>query len=125
MSDTEDNEDLVDKVKEVFESAFSSIGLQDYPREALKPGTFVRANRIDRLGFVVDAFYGELDKNNTKIIVYTVFLFPERSVYAKKSNPNSLGQVSNEYEYEVTAYLMLKPINVKKVLSDFGGGIYL
>ena len=120
MSDTEDNENFVEKIKEVFESAFSSAGLDEYPPEALKAGTFVRSNRLDRLGFIVDAFYGELDKNNTKIIVYTIFLFPERTMFANKNNHNSLGQVTNEYEYEITAYLMLKPLDVKKVLNDFG-----
>tara|TARA_R100000664_G_C2714345_1_gene110024 strand:+ start:151 stop:528 length:378 start_codon:yes stop_codon:yes gene_type:complete len=125
MSNSENDENFVEKIKEVFESAFSSIGLEDYPKEALKPGTFVRSNRLDRLGFIVDAFYGELDKNNTKIIVYTIFMFPERNIFGSKSKGAGLGQVSNEYEYEITAYLMLKPVNIKEVLNDFGGGIYL
>ena len=37
--------------------------LDDYPKEAVALGTFVRANRFNRLGVVTDAFYGEQDKN--------------------------------------------------------------
>ena len=124
MSENEEDNSLVEKVKEVFESAFSSIGLADYPKEALKPGTLVRSERLDRLGFIIDAFYGELDKNGTKIIIYTIFLFPERNAFAPATN-NSLGQITNEYEYEVIAYLMMKPIDIKEALNDFGGGLYL
>ena len=65
----EKDEDLVNKLKEAFDSVFENSPLGSYPKEAVKIGTLVRSHRLDRLGIVTDAFYGELDEDNQKIII--------------------------------------------------------
>ena len=117
-----DEDDLIDRLKSAFDSiAEKSMG--EYPPEAMKPGTYVRANRLDSLGVILDAFYGDIDLDNKKIVVYTVFLLPNRSqsIHQKKNDY----YVSNEYEYEITAYLMMNPVDIKSITKNLGGGLFL
>jgi hypothetical protein len=85
--------------------------IEELPKEAMKLGTFCRTKRFDRLGVIVDAFYGEKDKNGTKMVIYTVLSFPDdnKAIYSDEESPYFL---SNEYEYEVIGYFMLKPIDI-------------
>ncbi len=97
---------------------------EDYPEEAVEIGTFVRVNRLNMLGIVTDAFYGDTDIDNTQIIVYTVFLLPQKKFSHIYKEEDKFYMI-NEYEYDVTAYLMMKPVDVDKVLSKFERGTWL
>ena len=113
---------VLERIANAFETISSSED-ENYPKEAVPPGTIIRANRLDTLGVVTDAFYGELDKDNQKIIIYTVLLFP------KKNHLNQMREeryyISNEYEYEVTAYLMINPINISELRKNLGGLVFI
>jgi len=122
MSDRNDD-DLVQKLKEAFDSIGSNIPLGKYPEEAVKVGTFARAQRLDRLGIVTDAFYGDIDKDNNKIIIYTILLFPKLDRITRQPNHDEQYYLTNEYEYEVTAYLMIKPVDVRKLTKILSGGL--
>lgn len=110
-------DDLLSQIKDAFDSVLSSGPLGDYPKEALPLGTWVRSDELDRLGVITDAFYGEIDKNNQKIIIYTVLFLPKTGSMASSYSKNSQYYLSNEYEYDITAFLMIKPVDLKK----FGG----
>ena len=84
----------------------------DYPAEALPEGTFVRVNRLNMLGIITDAFYGEVDKDGKKIIIYTLLLFPKKFY------------MINEYEYDITGFLMMNPVDINKVLPQIEGGLW-
>ena len=122
------NTDVIEKLKEVFESVLGKESLEsDYPKEAMPLGTFVRIDRHERLGLITDSFYGELDADGKKIILYTVLWLPKKQKYEnyrEKSSTNK-GQyyLSNEYEYDVTGYLMLKPVDLSKLALQLGGYI--
>jgi hypothetical protein len=116
--------DLIEKLK----AAFDTLGpIKDtaYPKEAMPLGTYVRATRHDKLGVITDAFYGELDLDNNKIIVYTILLFPDSNPYFKTSSSSEQYYVSNEYEYEVIGYLMMPPANLAALTANLGGGLFL
>ena len=115
-----DGDDLVDRLKSVFDSVLDKSS--DYPPEAMKPGTYVRANRLKCLGVILDSFYGDIDADNKKIIVYTVFLFPDRLKNRHQKKNDYF--VSNEYEYEVTGFLMLKRMDVSNIIIRLNGGMY-
>ena len=121
----EKDEDLVNKLKDAFDSVFESSPLGSYPKEAVKIGTLVRSHRLDRLGIVTDAFYGELDEDNQKIIIYTVLIFPKQNKLSTSSLKNEQYYVTNEYEYEITAYLMMNPVDIKSITKNLGGGLFL
>jgi hypothetical protein len=123
-----DNSDnVLDKIKQIFESAIPKDLPGEYPKEAMPLGTIARSLRMDRLGIITDAFYGDLDKDNQKIIVYTLLLLPppSNSFASKYKNQSEKYYLSNEYEYEVIGYLMLKPVNVEKLFSIVGEGMFL
>tara|TARA_B100000131_G_scaffold294350_1_gene310390 strand:- start:345 stop:719 length:375 start_codon:yes stop_codon:yes gene_type:complete len=110
MSSADD--DLINKLKKVFESVVPSGGKEEYPVEALPTGTYVKVHRFNQLGVITDAFYGDLDANNTKIIVYTILVLPGRkSQSLDPSLKKGRYYLTNEYEYEITGYLMLKPMD--------------
>ncbi len=70
MDNIKDEEDLLQKLKDIFEEAFKAQGPADsYPTEALPRGTYVRSTRLDKLGIITDAFYGDIQKEGTKMIV--------------------------------------------------------
>jgi len=118
-------EDILNKLKDAFDSVLPSAGDTGYPKEALPIGTLVRSIRLDKLGTIVDAFYGELDEDNQKIIIYTILLFPKTNILAKKSKTSEQFYLTNEYEYEIIGYLMMKPIDIKKLSKIMGGGLLL
>ena len=120
----ENEEDIFNKVRDAFESVVKDGRLADYPKEALKLGTFVRANRFDKLGIITDAFYGDQDKDGKKIVIYTVLLLPKNDFISKQKNQSEQYYLSNEYEYEVTAYLMISPVDMKKLSGILKGGMY-
>jgi len=122
MSDSEETKEILERIADAFESFGSNLD-EKYPKEAVRPGTIVRANRVDSLGVVTDAFYGELDEDNQKIIIYTILLFPKRNYLNQRRDEQYY--ISNEYEYEVTAYLMIKPINISELRKNLGGGIFI
>ncbi len=99
--------------------------MEDYPTQAMKPGTFIRANRLDRLGIVTDAFYGERDADNQPIIVYTILLLPKNNHLSSSSREEEGYFLTNEFEYEVTGYLMLKPVNMKELNMKLKGGLFI
>ena len=71
MSKEKDDE-LIKKIKDAFDMVLPDSDMSDYPKEAMPIGSYVRSERLNRLGFITDAFYGELDKDNKKIIIYTI-----------------------------------------------------
>ena len=122
MSGTNKTEELLEKIADAFNTIVPGADILSYPKEAVKPGTIIRANRLDSLGVVIDAFYGELDKDNQKVIIYNVLLFPQKNPITQKTEDQYY--LSNEYEYEITAYLMLKPVDLKKFKQILGGSLF-
>tara|TARA_A100001515_G_scaffold91334_1_gene72810 strand:+ start:122 stop:496 length:375 start_codon:yes stop_codon:yes gene_type:complete len=117
--------ELSQKLKEAFDSVFGQDGLPNYPKEAMPLGTIVRSHRIDTLGAITDAFYGEMDADGQKIIIYTILLFPKSNAFSGDLKKKDQYYVTNEYEYEVTGYLMMPPINLTKLASNLGGGLFI
>tara|TARA_R110002126_G_scaffold249483_1_gene392369 strand:- start:770 stop:1165 length:396 start_codon:yes stop_codon:yes gene_type:complete len=102
-----------------------------YPKEAMRPGTYVRVHRLSlaghagRLGLIDDAFYGELDADGKKIIVYTIVLLPVNTK-DRYNTPEAMNYaLTNEYEYEVTGYLMIKPVDMEKLSNNLSRGLIL
>jgi hypothetical protein len=122
--DRKRDEEIIQRLKDVFEAAFPPVSEGDYPEEALPLGTYVRSIRHKRLGIITDAFYGELDKDNQKIIIYTILLFPKTDLLTKDS-PDEKLYITNEYEYEIIAYLMISPANLPKLTKHLGGELFL
>ena len=118
------DDDLSSKIKDAFDSVLAGGPLGDYPKEALPLGTWVRSNDLDRLGIITDAFYGELDKDNKKIIIYTILIVPKTNHMSKLLKQDEQWYLTNEYEYEVTGYLMMNPIDVSKIMIRLEGGVY-
>lgn len=118
------NEEILDKLKGILDDAMSKDVFidKDIPEEALPLGTVSRAVVHDRLGVIVDAFYGDLDKDNKKIIIYTLLLFPEASTFISKNSKLSTDQyyLTNEYEYNVISYLMIPPVDLDKFAHIIG-----
>ncbi len=119
------NDDLVDKIREMFESVLPPSSEAEYPKEAMALGTIVRSTRLNKLGFITDAFYSDVDEDNQKIIVYTLFLIPGIDPLTNTYKANDQYYISNEYEYEVIGYLMMNPINIKNIKKMINGGLYL
>ena len=94
----------------------------DYPKEGLFIGTLVRSIKKDRLGIIADAFYGDLDKDNKKIIIYTILLIPDRRDFSYSSDlENERLFMVNEYEYDIYAYLMIPPLDFQAINASLGG----
>ena len=120
----EADEELVQKLKDTFDIVLSESKVSGYPKEAMSIGSYVRSHRLNRLGFITDAFYGDLDKDNKKIIIYTILVIPKTEHMAMMLKQDEQFYLTNEYEYEVTGYLMMKPIDVSKIMIRLEGGIY-
>ena len=120
----DDDKDIVERLKEAFSTISPEAMLGEYPREAMKPGTFVRSHRLNRLGVITDAFYGELDEDNQKIIIYTILILPKSEKTFSPSKESEQYYMTNEYEYEVTGYLMLKPVDIKDLSRKLNGGLF-
>jgi len=82
----------------------------------------VRSIKKDRLGIVADAYYGDLDKDKKKIIVYTILLIPDRHSfsYQQEVAQDRLFMI-NEYEYDIYAYLMIPPLDFNTINDSLGG----
>tara|TARA_B110000211_G_C13802154_1_gene431036 strand:+ start:104 stop:466 length:363 start_codon:yes stop_codon:yes gene_type:complete len=118
-------EDKKQQSKDVLDIDLPIVGASIYPSEALSLGTYVRSLAHDRLGIVVDAFYGEEDVVGTPIIIYTVLLSPDAvhfSIYPSDESPYLL---SNEYEYDIIAYLMIGPAKVPPLKQSMTGELFL
>ena len=118
------SEDLIEKLKDVFDSVLPQTSVMNYPKEAMKIGTYVRSSRLNKLAIITDAFYGELDEDNNKIIIYTLLVLPEKSKLGKNYDNPGKYYLVNEYEYDVIGYLMIKPINVKEIARMVNGGLF-
>jgi len=116
-----DDTDLVERLKEAFDSLIPPDSFPEYPQEALEMGTIVRSITHNRLAVITDAFYGDVDETGKKIIIYTLFLFPKRTPLDNTSLEKDKYYLVNEYEYNIIAYLMMKPINMSKLKSFLGG----
>ena len=114
--------DLIDQLKTALEDVMPEFGSEDLPAEALPLGTYVRPTRYNTLGIIVDAFYGDVDKDGQKIIMYTVLYTKNPDPYKINSQATQMF-VSNEYEYEIIAYLMIPPCNIKNLTSQMTRGI--
>ena len=103
-----------DNTENVEKHVVNGYAIEELPKEAMSLGTLCRTKRFDRLGVIVDAFYGEKDKNGNNIIFYTILSFPEssNSLPRKDEEPYFL---SNEYEYDIIAYLMLPPLDLERL----------
>ncbi len=115
-----DTKDILDTLRHMAESISSGPG-EEYPEEALPLGTWVRSDRLDRLGFVTDAFYAGQDLDGQRIIIYSLLLLPKIGGYISHLSNNDQYYLTNEYEYEVTAYLMMNPINIAKLMMELTG----
>jgi len=119
----EENKEFIQKLRENLNPSDPQIEMGEvYPKEAMKPGTYVRVNRLSRLGLIDDAFYGGLDEDENRIIIYTIVLLPVNA----KDRYNTLEEMSyaltNEYEYEVTGFLMIRPVDMEKLNNSLNGG---
>jgi len=123
MSDEEDN-NLIEKLKSALDSLVPSSPDTFYPPGALPMGTFVRSNRLDRLGIVTDAFYDNYDNGNQRVIAYSILLLPKRGLSHELSNQSLSYYIVNEYEYDITAYLMIKPADMSKLNSLMDGNLF-
>jgi hypothetical protein len=119
--DKTDNDDLVERLKEVFSSLVPAGSFPEYPKEALEMGTLIRSTTYNRLGVVADAFYGDVDEVGTKIIIYTLFLLPKRKLISTISSDKDKYFLTNEYEYNVVAYIMMNPVPMSNLKSLLGG----
>tara|TARA_E500000331_G_C16695128_1_gene471422 strand:+ start:125 stop:463 length:339 start_codon:yes stop_codon:yes gene_type:complete len=102
-----------------------STDMDDYPVEALPMGTYVRSISHNRLGIIVDAFYGENDEVGTKIIIYTVLLSPDTDSYNRFIDNTEPYYLSNEYEYDIIAYLMIGPAEIPHLKRSINGELYI
>ena len=117
-----DNEDdFLDKIKDIFDSALAPASPGSYPKEAMPLGTYVRSIKLDRLGIITDAFYGDVDKDGVKIIVYTLLVLPSQHELRSRNLDSYKYYLINEYEYDVIGYLMKKPIDVKSLTQPVIG----
>jgi hypothetical protein len=105
--------------KKSISSIVSDLESKDYPKGAVPVGTYARSIRLKRLGIIIDAFYGEEDLDGNKIIIYTVFLFPPYNRQPLSTSSQDEYYISNEYEYEIIAYLMMNPVDISKVSISY------
>ena len=125
MNKENDNNELLARLKEVFESLLPNDGYGKYPEEAMKMGTLVRSIKHDRLGVIIDAFYGDVDTTGKKIIIYTLLLTPQTKMTGKSALMKEQYYLTNEYEYDIIGYLMIKRVDVSNLQDILGGGLVL
>ena len=122
--DRKEDDDLIERLKEVFNNVMPPPPSGEYPKEGLPLGTYVRPVRYNQLGVITDAFYGELDADNQKIIIYTILLFPSADPLSRISTKTGKYVLTNEYEYEIIAYLMVGPADLARLTANLGGGLF-
>lgn len=115
-----DTKDILDTLRQMSETISSGPDSQ-YPAEALPLGSWVRSDRLKRLGFVTDAFYAGQDLDGQRIIIYSLLLLPKIGGYVSHPSNDDQYYLTNEYEYEITAYLMMNPINIAKLMMELTG----
>ena len=120
---------IVNKIRKIFEDDSDSeeVNTEEYPKEALPLGTYVRAKKHTRLGIISDAFYSGQDLDNKKIIVYTILFLPEPFIAPSAPDFGNRSQfyVANEYEYDVTGYLMIQPVDISDLaIVNMSGDFY-
>ena len=122
------DKEIVNKIRKIFEDEIQSENDEnlEYPKEALPLGTFVRSAGHERLGIISDAFYKGVDLDNKKIIVYTILFLPDS--FAAPSSPDYIQKsqlyIANEYEYDVTAFLMISPVDMSDMSINISGDFY-
>ena len=97
---------------------------EKYPVEAMPSGTLARSNRLNRLCIITDAFYGETDEEGTPIIVYTLLVFPDFRSKTRVPGHSDQYYITNEYEYEVTGYLMIGPVDMSQIKINIEDEVY-
>ena len=114
-------DDLIETIAGVFREAIPPPS-EDYPKEAVSLGTYVRSSKWNRLGIITDGFYGDIDKDGQKIIMYTVLFLPNtapgayhRNLLTTAAYGNPQMFLANEVEYDLTYYLMISPANIKDI----------
>lgn len=124
------NELTLDALKDLLENTDYSV--EEVPKEAMPIGSLCRSVRLDRLGVVIDAFYGGLDEDQKKIVIYSILILPESkgmNHFSEYTNKTALKKssfyVSNEYEYEVIGYLMIPPVDISIFSSLLGNDLLL
>ena len=122
MSEKKDNEETIERLRGALEDLLPNFEQEDIPSESLPLGTYVRSVRFNTLGVIVDAFYGDVDVDGQKIIMYTILYTKNPDPYKIESHPSQI-YVSNELEYEIIGYLMIPPYDVTKIKSLMTGGI--
>jgi hypothetical protein len=118
-------DELLQRLKEAFDVILPPASAESYPEEALPVGTYVRSIRHHKLGVITDAFYGDMDADNQKIIIYTILLFPQVDPLTRAPKRNDQYYITNEYEYEIIAYLMMEPVDLTNLTASLGGGLFL
>ena len=113
-------ENFLKNVAEIFDEYSSDGNSEDIPKESMKLGTLVKALRHNKLGIITDAYYGAMDADNKKIIIYTLFLFPKNLFASSQIDKKEQFYLSNEFEYDVIGYLMIPPVNVDKLFNQIG-----
>ena len=122
-----DDNDLLEKIKDAFGSFLDKDMTLSHPKDALALGTFVsKATKQGSLGVITDSFYGEMDEDNRKIIIYTILWlsWSRVSSYDSRTLTPKKYYVSNEYEYDIIGYLMLKPVDLNCLVPK-GGDLLL
>lgn len=119
-------EEFLEKLKSIIDDAAPSVPMDtdEYPKEAMPLGTYVRCKKYDCLGVIVDAFYGDIDKAGTKIIIYSILSIPSAGTYGS-SFMDDKHYLSNEYEYDVIGYLMVPPANVPEIKKSISGDLFI
>ena len=109
------DDEVISQLEQAIDSIIPKGKSKDYPDEALDPGTLVRSIEEDWLGIITDAYYGDLDLDNKKIIIYTIMLIPDYR--RNRFNPVKSDTITmlSEYEYNIYAYLMIPPIDLNRL----------
>lgn len=98
--------------------------INSYPSEALPLGTYARSKQLNRLGVIVDAFYGKKDAIGQSIIIYSLLLFPKKPAIVSDPPLDIPYYLINELEYDIIAYLMMDPIDIAQVAPLLKREIY-
>jgi hypothetical protein len=90
---------------------------ENYPKEAVLPGTIVRSTQLDRLGVVMDCYI-----NDDQSFNYTCFFIPNTSpgmYYRNIVNGNytdeTHGIMADTSEYELYFYLMIGRVDLEEM----------
>tara|TARA_R110000822_G_scaffold290717_2_gene412758 strand:- start:19 stop:369 length:351 start_codon:yes stop_codon:yes gene_type:complete len=112
---------MTETMLESLDALIPTADMDIYPKAALPPGTFARSVRLDRLGVIIDAFYDSEIIDGQKIIIYSILLFPETKYFSGQMDNIQQYDITNEYEYEVIAYLMMNRLDISKLKSYIKG----